>query len=620
MSRVKWFVRSFGRGGLLTALFIAATLLSVSIAQASPKYWDCYNLNSSFNWSDATGNWAQNGAQISSYPSSGTGVICIDHGATVTMDVSPSYQALIVGGYSTYSTLELALQGPGTFNLTTPGTTLTLSSTMSVGTNGYGGTVTQSPGTTVTSGADLRLGGNGGGSPSLTGYYHQIGGAASFLNAYFGSNGSSYGKYVQDGGLLTISAGLSGMEFGGSSASAAGGEYHLNGGTLNLAVSNLVYDGYGTTSFEFAGGTLQAGANFVSSGFNASNPMSLKASTNSTVDPNGYTVEFQNGLIGAGSITLGGIAGGTVKFSGTNSYAGDTTVSAGTLAYGADNVIPNGAGKGNVAVNTGAKLDLAGHNATINGLNDGEGGGGTVDNTIASAVTLTVGANDATSAFSGTITNTAGTLSLTKVGTGIVTVSGSLSYGGRTTIQAGTLKAVGAGGIGLIASNGGLDIQHGQAVLDYTGLTDPITLDPIANTLMQDAHANGWVIDSDHPIGSTTAAADPLIHALGWTDTVVDGRTVLTVMYTLCGDANLDGVVNGADLNTVLSNYNKTGMYWSQGDFNYDGTVNGADLNMVLSNYNQSVSVGAAVPEPSTLLLAAAGLAGLLAYAWRKRK
>ena len=80
---------------------------------------------------------------------------------------------------------------------------------------------------------------------------------------------------------------------------------------------------------------------------------------------------------------------------------------------------------------------------------------------------------------------------------------------------------------------------------------------------------------------------------------MVDGRTVLTVMYTLCGDANLDGVVNGADLNTVLSNYNKTGMYWSQGDFNYDGTVNGADLNMVLSNYNQSVSVGAAVPEPS---------------------
>ena len=58
-------------------------------------------------------------------------------------------------------------------------------------------------------------------------------------------------------------------------------------------------------------------------------------------------------------------------------------------------------------------------------------------------------------------------------------------------------------------------------------------------------------------------------------------------MYTLNGDADLNGTVNGADLNTVLSNYNKTGMSWSQGDFNYDGTVNGADLNTVLSNYNQ---------------------------------
>ena len=142
-----------------------------------------------------------------------------------------------------------------------------------------------------------------------------------------------------------------------------------------------------------------------------------------------------------------------------------------------------------------------------------------------------------------------------------------------------------------------MNIEHGAAVLDFTGLIDPPTLDPIANTLMQQARANGWVIDGTHPVGSTTAAANPLIDALGWTDTVVGGRTVLTVMYTLCGDANLDGVVNGADLNVVLSNYNKTGMYWSQGDFNYDGTVNGADLNEVLSNYNQSVSVARPCPS-----------------------
>ena len=163
--------------------------------------------------------------------------------------------------------------------------------------------------------------------------------------------------------------------------------------------------------------------------------------------------------------------------------------------------------------------------------------------------------------------------------------------------------------------------------MDYTGLVDPATLDPIANTLMQQAHANGWAIDSTHPVGSTTANSDYVLHggsashALGWTDTVVGGENLLTVAYTLYGDANLDYTVNGGDLNTVLAHYNQHGVYWAQGDFNYDGTVNGGDLNTVLAHYNQHVSaVSGAVPEPSTLLLAAAGLLGLLAYAWRKRK
>ena len=59
--------------------------------------------------------------------------------------------------------------------------------------------------------------------------------------------------------------------------------------------------------------------------------MSLKSATNSTVDPNGHTIQFQNGLTGNGAITLGGTNGGTVQFSGNNSYTGATTVVGGTL-------------------------------------------------------------------------------------------------------------------------------------------------------------------------------------------------------------------------------------------------------------------------------------------------
>ena len=60
------------------------------------------------------------------------------------------------------------------------------------------------------------------------------------------------------------------------------------------------------------------------------------------------------------------------------------------------------------------------------------------------------------------------------------------------------------------------------------------------------------------------------------------------------------------------------------GDANVDGAVNGTDLNTVLSNYNQSSGVsaaGVAVPEPCTLATLAIGTIGVLAWTgWRRRK
>ena len=212
---------------------------------------------------------------------------------------------------------------------------------------------------------------------------------------------------------------------------------------------------------------------------------------------------------------------------------------------------------------------------------------------------------------------------ITKAGPGTLTLTGNLNYTGRTIIKAGTLKAVGVGAKGLLAGlasgSGALDVQGGQAVFDYTSLgLDPATLDStIVNPLMQTAYANGWAIDATHPVGSTTADAT---HGLGWTDTVVGGENLLTVMYTLYGDCNLDGTVNGGGPEHRAVELPADRHPWAQGDFNYDGTINGADLNIVLSNFQQHVSVTGAVPEPSSLLLIAAGLAGLLAYAWRKRK
>ncbi len=332
--------KSFGRGGLLTALFVAATLLSVAAASAAgPVYWDCYSADSSFLWSnsDIDGGWTRNGVAYADFPNSTVNTqVAIDHGATVTLNGSYSAETMYVGGW-VYSGTSATLGGEGTLVVNTSATTLTLGTTWIVGGRGFGGTVLQSDGAVI-SGGDLLLGGNGGsgGGAANTGYYYQSGGTNSCHNLNFGyGSGAAYGKYVQDGGELTITTGLSGMAFGyGTAGTSPGGEYHLNGGKLNLDVSLIEARTYGAAIFEFGGGTMIVDRDAVSSGFDAAHPMSLKAGTTSAVDPNGHTMEFQNGLTGAGAITLGGASGGTVIFSGPNDYTGATTLIGGTLKVG----------------------------------------------------------------------------------------------------------------------------------------------------------------------------------------------------------------------------------------------------------------------------------------------
>jgi hypothetical protein len=66
------------------------------------------------------------------------------------------------------------------------------------------------------------------------------------------------------------------------------------------------------------------------------------------------------------------------------------------------------------------------------------------------------------------------------------------------------------------------------------------------------------------------------------------------------GDATKDGVVDGSDLNIVLSNWNASNATWAMGDFTCDGFVDGSDLNLLLSNWNAGVGSGSAGSADST--------------------
>jgi hypothetical protein len=88
-------------------------------------------------------------------------------------------------------------------------------------------------------------------------------------------------------------------------------------------------------------------------------------------------------------------------------------------------------------------------------------------------------------------------------------------------------------------------------------------------------------------------AASGLQYGIGYADGA-DGLVAglpsgeIEIMFTLLGDANLDGTVNSEDFTPFSHNLGLSGMTWDDGDFNYDGTVNTEDFTPFAHNFGQS--------------------------------
>jgi len=153
-----------------------------------------------------------------------------------------------------------------------------------------------------------------------------------------------------------------------------------------------------------------------------------------------------------------------------------------------------------------------------------------------------------------------------------------------------------------IAADGVLDVTNNEMIVAY-GAADPITT--IAGYIKTGYDSGGW--DGPGIISSTARfPTNGLVYALGYADGkdgVVSGLTSgqIEVKYTLLGDANLDGLVNGSDFNLLSANFNQSITGWDQGDFNYDGRVNIADFNKLSANFNQGVNIAAVANAPAAV-------------------
>ncbi len=331
------------------------------------------------------------------------------------------------------------------------------------GAGGYGAVITDAGSTTNSS---VVTGGNGGDGGA--------GGSSDFGSTTegHGGNGGDGGvgmQFSNSGATLVNEGAITGGDggLGGASGKVVGnpgaGGAGVVGAGLTIANSGTISGGLGGDGTTRANAiTFTGGDNKITFGNSTSGLTGNVDVTGSlTFDQSANDVTVDNTITGTGSVAKTGTA--TVTLSGVNTYSGGTTVSAGTLAAGSSSAF----GTGNVAVASGATLDVNGQGLIVGTLSDVSDEGGVVKNGGATDATLTLGNDDDSTTFSGTIEDGAHALALVKQGSASFTLSGANTYSGGTTVNAGTIAITNSDALG----TGLLVLKEGTTLeLDGTGI------------------------------------------------------------------------------------------------------------------------------------------------------
>jgi fibronectin-binding autotransporter adhesin len=262
-------------------------------------------------------------------------------------------------------------------------------------------------------------------------------------NSYTGLTTISAGtlKLGAAGGATNTPLGTTGA---GTVVSATGATLDLNGFTLGTAEA-LTLNGTGVSlggALTNSSATAVSYSGLITLGSAAS--IIADAGTISVTNAGtiaGATFGLTLGGSGNGSVTsiIGNTTGGLIKdgsgiwtISGANTYTGATTITLGTLKLGGSERIVNTS-----ALTVNGTFDLAGFSETVGSL----AGNGSVTSSATGTLTLSFGGDNTSTLFSGVIGNGSATsVALTKTGTGIVTLSGTNTYTGTTTISAGEIE------------------------------------------------------------------------------------------------------------------------------------------------------------------------------------
>jgi filamentous hemagglutinin family protein len=479
-----------------------------------------------------------NGALSDSSP------LSVASGATYTLGEDDTFASItgagtiatggntLTAGNSGNQTFSGVISGSG--GLTKAGSgTLTLS-----GTNTYTGTTTINNGTLTVSGALSD-------SSSLSvasGKTYTLG-AADTVSSISGAGTIATGGY-------TLTAGNSSNQTFSGAISGTGGLTKTGSGTLTLSGTNTHT---GTT-------TVSAGTLTVSGSLSDSSSLSVASGATynlgandtfasiagvGTIATGGYTLTMGDGndhtfagvISGTGGLTKQG--GGQLTLSGANTYTGATTLNTGVLSVTgslSDSTAFTGSAGSTYAMYVADEIgSIAG------GANIANGGYG-----------LTVGGNNSSTTYSGVIS---GTGSLTKKGTGTLTLTGVNTYTGGMTIEGGSVGVATASGVddNPFVDTSSMSIASGASFI--------------------------YNLSSNQTLSGVISGSGGVTHSGSGTLTLSGTNTYAGATTISSGDMSLTGKLgNGSYSGNIAIASGSEFIYSSNSDQTLSGTISGSGL------------------------------------------
>lgn len=411
--------------------------------------------------------------------------------------------------------------------------------------------------------------------------------ALSGVNTYSGATNVTGGTLVAGAGalsgsgtLLVSSGSLAGTDFKSGanltlSTSDATASFSANGGALgtvsnaNTAANSLLFSG--TTGTITVGSLTGAGSTRFANNATISGSLSI-----GTVSVGGLLTANVNGaLITAGSLNASTLSGGIVNVTDAGTAG---TVSGGSLTIGGQATLTSVSG-GTLTLNgastlttvSGGLLNLNGTTASIGTFNAGS---------------LVLGGSDVLSISSGL---GAGVISgggaLTKISSGLLTLSAANTFTGATTVNAGTLTAV-AGALGSttsLAVNGGslLAVDYNQNATLTLGASGSATISGTGLNL------SGSVVTNANTAGSSLLFS-------GTSGTITLGTLAGAGSTRFASNLSLGGSVSAGSVTVagIATTFGLSDGSLTVGGSASIGSVSGGTLTVAGSASLSSVSAG----------------------------